>query len=154
MDVLWQRILLLTFNILGYKMESVILTISHRVVNYLSKITYFKILTQWKCKIKHYLSSSPCGSAVMNLTSIQEDVGLIPGLTQWVRIWQCHGLQYGSQTRLGSCVAVARLAVTARIRPLGWKLPCSLGVGLKRQKTKKKIVNIILKCSYKYFVWY
>ena len=29
--------------------------------------------------------SSRCGSAVMNLTSIHEDVGLIPGLDQWAK---------------------------------------------------------------------
>ena len=29
--------------------------------------------------------SSWCGSAVTNLTSIHEDEGLIPGLTQWVK---------------------------------------------------------------------
>ena len=29
--------------------------------------------------------SSHCGSAVMNPTSIHEDVGLIPGLAQWIK---------------------------------------------------------------------
>ena len=29
--------------------------------------------------------SSLCGSAVMNLASIHEDAGLIPGPTQWVK---------------------------------------------------------------------
>ena len=29
--------------------------------------------------------SSRCGSAVMNLTSIHEDAGLIPGLAQYVK---------------------------------------------------------------------
>ena len=29
--------------------------------------------------------SSHCGSAVMNLTGIHKDAGLIPGLSQWVR---------------------------------------------------------------------
>ena len=29
--------------------------------------------------------SSSCGLAVMNLTSIHGDVGLIPGPTQWVK---------------------------------------------------------------------
>ena len=29
--------------------------------------------------------NSHCGSAKINLTSIHEDAGLIPGLTQWVK---------------------------------------------------------------------
>ena len=43
----------------------------------------------------------------MNSASIHEDVGSVPGLTQWVRIWQCCKLQCRSQMRLGSRVAVA-----------------------------------------------
>ena len=34
---------------------------------------------------KPILGSSHCGSVVMNLTGIHEDVGSIPGLTQWVK---------------------------------------------------------------------
>ena len=31
------------------------------------------------------MGSSHCGSAATNLTNILEDVGLIPGLAQWVK---------------------------------------------------------------------
>ena len=35
--------------------------------------------------IKKKMHSSHCGSGVTNLASIQEDVGSIPGLAQWVK---------------------------------------------------------------------
>ena len=39
----------------------------------------------WKRKKKKEKGSSHCGSAVTNRTSIHEDVGWIPGLSQWVK---------------------------------------------------------------------
>ena len=44
---------------------------------------------------------------LMNLTRLNEDAGLIPGLAQGVRIWHCLELWYRLQTWLGSPVAVA-----------------------------------------------
>ena len=45
---------------------------------------------------------------VKNPTSIHEDVGLVPGPSQWVPgIWRCRELWCRSQTWLGSGVAVA-----------------------------------------------
>ena len=58
---------------------------------------------------------------LVNPTSIHEDIGLIPGLTQGLRIRHC-------------CTAA-----TAPIGFLAWESPCASGVGLKkRQKDQSK----------------
>ena len=62
---------------------------------------------------------------VVRLTSIHEDVGLIPGLPQWVKdlvlLWLWH-----------------RPEATALIQSLAWEPPCAEGVALKRLKKKKE----------------
>ena len=39
--------------------------------------------------LKIYLRGSRCGSVVMNPTRVHQDVGLIPGLAQWVKNLIC-----------------------------------------------------------------
>ena len=64
--------------------------------------------------------SSHCASAVMNLTSTHEDVGLIPGLAQWVKDSGI-AVSCGVGHRRGSNLVLlwlwCRLAATALIRP-------------------------------------
>ena len=68
-----------------------------------------------------YCESSRRGSEVTT-PSIHEDAGSIPTPLRGLRIWHCRELGCGSQTRLGSCVAVAP------IQPLARELPYVAGV--------------------------
>ena len=84
--------------------------------------------------------SSHCGLAVMNPTSILEDVGFIPGLYQWVKgsrvVVSC-----GVGRRHGSDLALlwlwCRPAAAAQIGPLAWESTYAAGVALKDKNEKK-----------------
>ena len=78
---------------------------------------------------------------VENLTSIHEDVSLIPGLTQWVKgssvVVSC-GIGLGCSSDLLLLWLWYRPAGMAPIEPLAWEALYAAGVALKDKKKKKK----------------
>ena len=71
---------------------------------------------------------------LVNPTRNHEVAGLIPGLAHGLRLRRCREMWCRSQTRLGSCVAVALawLVATAPIGPLAWKAPYAASAALKK----------------------
>ena len=73
----------------------------------------------------------------MSLTSIHEDVGLIPGLAHWAK-GSSVDVSCGVGHRCHSHSKLLRLwhrpAAAAPFRPLAWELPCVMSKTLKRKK--------------------
>ena len=81
---------------------------------------------------------------VTNPTSIYEDKGLIPGLTQCIKDLALLGAVVYVGHRSGSNPVLLWLwlwlwlAATTLIGPLAWEPPYNTGAAIKRQKDQKK----------------
>ena len=104
------------------------IAITHINKSLLGSSTLFKSM-KW--------GSSHCGAMKTNLTSINEDVGSIPDLAQWVKdpavAVSC---SVGHRLDLDPMLLWLwhRLAAVALIRPLAWEPPYAMGGDLKRKK--------------------
>ena len=91
--------------------------------------------------LKGILRHSHCGSAVMNPKSIHEDVGSIPGLTQWVKdlsIAMSYGVGHIWSSNLALLCLWGRPAAAAAIWPPARELSYATGAALKKNQKKKK----------------
>ena len=78
---------------------------------------------------------------VKNLTCIHEDVGLIPGLTQWVRessiAMSCGIGHRHSSLDLALLWLWCRPAAAVPIPLLAWELPYATGAALRKKRKPK-----------------
>ena len=92
-------------------------------------------------EVNGFIGNSRCGAAKTNLTSIHEDVGLIPASLSGLVIWHCQEVWCMTQIRLRShisvAVALAGSYSSSWILSLGTSKCCRCGP--EKQKIKIKI---------------
>ena len=106
------------------------------LINKFIKVQFMKINFISKIEIR----SSHCSSVVMTLTSVHENAGLIPGLTQWLRIQHCSECGVGNRCGWDPMLLWLwhRLGAVAPIRSLAKELPYATCMALKKGQKKKK----------------
>ena len=94
----------------------------------------------------NYFWSSHCGAAEINPSRNHKVAASICVLAQWVKgpalPWAVCSVGHRCSSDMVLQWLWRRPASTAPIRPLAWECPYAMGAALKRQKDKKKKINI------------
>ena len=147
-------ILFLLIFIFIYQASNMWVLVNESVSKCSRKIIKTTLALAWCISVCSHMfieGSSRGGSMVTNPTSIHEDMGSIPGLTQWVKgssVAMSCGVGHRCSSDLALLWLWRRQVAATPIRPLAWALLYATDAALKINKWNKNLKTCLLSICY------